>query len=222
MLTLVVPNSLKSLVLGQLPEALVIGAEETEDGVISALPDDWTGTTYDAIACGPGMTPGISPVMTAILRHPAPLLLDADALNWCAAQPALAGLGHRVAPTLLTPHLGEFRRLFPKIFATATDPMAASRSAAQGTPCTLILKGANSVITSPTGQQWIMSDSTPALARGGSGDVLTGLIGGINGPAYKASGAVSNTSRAFSRHLSGLVACHSGTGYSPDTDRTGL
>jgi hydroxyethylthiazole kinase-like uncharacterized protein yjeF len=184
MLTLIVPESLRSMVLSQLPEALVIGAAETTDGAIAALPDDWQGTNYDAIACGPGMTPDINPVMTAILAHAAPLLLDADALNWVAAQPER--LTHRTAPTLLTPHWGEFRRLFPEVLA---DPIAAAQSAAQNTPCTLLLKGANSVITSPDGQQWIMADSTPALARGGSGDVLTGLIGGLMAQNMKRLGA---------------------------------
>ncbi|NJN21592.1 MAG: NAD(P)H-hydrate dehydratase [Leptolyngbya sp. RL_3_1] len=186
MLTVLVPESLRAMVLSQLPEALVIGAAETEDGAIAALPDNWQDTNYDAIACGPGMTPNISPVMMALLAYPAPLLLDADALNWVALQPER--LTHRTAPTLLTPHLGEFRRLFPEALATATDPIAAAQRAAQRTPCTLILKGANSVITAPTGQQWIMADSTPALARGGSGDVLTGLIGGLMAQHVKRSG----------------------------------
>ncbi|MDA0265556.1 MAG: NAD(P)H-hydrate dehydratase [Cyanobacteria bacterium] len=188
MLTLVVPESLKAMVLGQLPEALVIGAEETEDGVIAALPEDWQETNYDAIACGPGMTPAIGPVMTAILKHTAPLLLDADALNWVAIQPALAGLANRAAPTLLTPHLGEFRRLFPTALDRTLDPIAAAQLAIQGTQTGLILKGANSTVTAPKGRQWIMADSTPALARGGSGDVLTGLIGGLMAQQMKRPG----------------------------------
>ncbi|MGD1905501.1 MAG: NAD(P)H-hydrate dehydratase [Leptolyngbyaceae cyanobacterium] len=181
MVTLVVPHSLRDLALSQLPEALVIGAEETDAGEIAALPEGWDQTHYDAIVCGPGMTPKIDAVMAAVLAHKAPLLLDADALNWCAAQAAaLERLNRRAAPTLLTPHLGEFRRLFPKEYATAPDLIAAPYIAAQQTrACTIVLKGANSTITTPQGQQWIMTDSTPALARGGSGDVLTGLMGGL-------------------------------------------
>jgi NAD(P)H-hydrate epimerase len=201
MLTVVVPESLRAMVLSQLPEALVIGAAETENGAIAALPNAWQGTDYDAIACGPGMTPDISPVMTAILAHTAPLLLDADALNWLSARPER--LTHRTAPTLLTPHLGEFRRLFPEALTTAADPIVAAQSAAQGTPCTLILKGANSVITSPEGQQWIMADSTPALARGGSGDVLTGLIGGLIAQNIKRSG-VSPDQAVLSAAIAGV------------------
>jgi hydroxyethylthiazole kinase-like uncharacterized protein yjeF len=200
MLTVLVPESLRAMVLSQLPEALVIGAAETEDGAIAALPDHWQDTNYDAIACGPGMTPDISAVMTALLAHPAPLLLDADALNWIAAQPER--LTQRAAPTLLTPHWGEFQRLFPEVLA---DPIAAAQNAAQNTPCTLLLKGANSVITSPEGQQWILADSTPALARGGSGDVLTGLIGGLMAQHVKRSGV--------SPHQAVLSAAISGAGW---------
>jgi hydroxyethylthiazole kinase-like uncharacterized protein yjeF len=180
MLTLIVPESLRNLALSQLPEALVIGAAETDDGVIAALPENWDATHYDAIACGPGMTAGIDAVMTSVLARDTPLLLDADALNWCAAQASPQIWTKRAAPTLLTPHLGEFRRLFPDLYSNAADPIAAAHTATQQTrACTIVLKGANSTITAPQGNQWIMGDSTPALARGGSGDVLTGLISGL-------------------------------------------
>ncbi|MGD1861266.1 MAG: NAD(P)H-hydrate dehydratase [Leptolyngbyaceae cyanobacterium] len=177
MLTLVVPESLRLMVLAQLPEALVIGTSETSSGAIAALPESLEWPTYDAVACGPGLTLAAAPVVTAILRCDRPVVFDADALNILAQNDPQALLSKRSAATLLTPHPGEFRRLFPEAAASMTN--LAAQQAAQSVGCTVILKGAMTAIAHADGQLWINRDSTPALARGGSGDVLTGLVAGL-------------------------------------------
>ncbi len=80
---------------------------------------------------------------------------------------------------MLTPHLGEFKRLFPDIRDPQKDRLSAAKTAAAQSGAIILLKGAKTIIANPQGKIWIIPESTPALARGGSGDVLTGLIGGL-------------------------------------------
>ncbi|MEM8804786.1 MAG: NAD(P)H-hydrate dehydratase, partial [Cyanobacteria bacterium P01_G01_bin.38] len=177
MLTLAVPESLRLWLVGQLPGALVIGCPEGEEGEISALPEDIRLERYNAIACGPGLTQQAKSVVADILDSHRPLVLDADGLNILATGSFNGTLKKRLAPTVLTPHPGEFKRLFPEI--DLTDKGTAAQQAAKQSGATLVLKGARSAIASPQGQLWFNPIGTPALARGGSGDVLTGLLGGI-------------------------------------------
>ncbi|MEO0984676.1 MAG: NAD(P)H-hydrate dehydratase [Cyanobacteria bacterium J06639_14] len=179
MLTMVVPESLKLTVVSQLPEALVLGASEAADGAIAALPPSLTWEKYDVVACGPGLTVQADTLMAEVFECCCPLVLDADGLNWLAQRSPINSLQQRTYPTLLTPHLGEFRRLFPDLLAQTSTPTAAAQKAAQCADCTIVLKGAISAIAHPDGQIWFNPNSTPALARGGSGDVLTGLVAGL-------------------------------------------
>lgn len=187
MLTIIVPESLRMTVLSQLPEALVIGVTETPSGAIAALPDQLDWDRYDVVACGPGLTQAASAIVKAVLQCDRPLVLDADGLNILAQGDAISEVSARSAATLLTPHPGEFRRLFPQQWETAKTPSLAARQVATAANCTLILKGAMSAIAAADGQVWINSDSTPALARGGSGDVLTGLVAGLAAQQHPAA-----------------------------------
>lgn len=178
MLSIAVPEALRSLLIAQLPDALVIGCPETETGAIAALPESVSLSSYHAIACGPGLTADATPVVKFVLNCDCPLVLDADGLNVLAnLGPAL--LKQRQSATILTPHLGEFKRLFPDLAEASDDRINAVQLAAIQSNAIILLKGARTAIASPQGQVWLNPESTPALARGGSGDVLTGLIGGL-------------------------------------------
>lgn len=179
MLSIAVPESLRSLLIAQLPDALVIGCLEDETGAIAALPDSVDLAKYQAIACGPGLTLQALPVVKQVLSCACPLLLDADGLNSLATLDAIVTLRQRSAPTVLTPHWGEFKRLFPALTASSDDRIQLVQTAAQQTGAIVLLKGAKTAIAAPQGQVWLVPESTPALARGGSGDVLTGLTGGL-------------------------------------------
>jgi len=100
-------------------------------------------------------------------------------------------LRQRPAPTVLTPHTGEFKRLFPVLSAAssalADDRLQTVQRAAQQSGAIVLLKGARTAIAHPHGSVWLNPDSTPALARGGSGDVLTGLMGGLLAQAVSKS-----------------------------------
>jgi NAD(P)H-hydrate epimerase len=176
MLSIAVPESLKPMLSSHLPEALIIGCPETESGAIAQLPD-LDLSSFNAIACGPGLTLDAVQIVRQVLESDRSIVLDADGLNALSQFGTVATLQKRQAATILTPHLGEFKRLFPTIEIECR--VTAVQQAAKSTGAIVLLKGARIAIASPEGQTRINPNSTPALARGGSGDVLTGLLGGL-------------------------------------------
>ncbi|MEM9803705.1 MAG: NAD(P)H-hydrate dehydratase, partial [Cyanobacteria bacterium P01_D01_bin.56] len=144
MVTLVVPESLRSHILPQLPGALVIGAEESDQGTIKSLPPLDFGR-YDAVACGPGLAQ--VDWLTQVLDSPTPLLLDADGLNGITQ----TQLSERQGITVITPHPGEFRRLFPDLISGHQGAL----TAAAQTHTTIVLKGAKVAIATPDGYLWL-------------------------------------------------------------------
>lgn len=178
MLSIAVPESLKPLLSAHLPEALILGCPETDTGALARLPEIEL-SSYSAIACGPGLTKDATAVVQSVLESDRPLVLDADALNILADMGTIPTLSRRQAATVLTPHLGEFKRLFPDAADATADRVSAVLTASGQTGAVVLLKGARTAIANPSGTVWLVPDSTPALARGGSGDVLTGLMGGL-------------------------------------------
>ncbi|BFM41336.1 NAD(P)H-hydrate dehydratase [Synechocystis sp. LKSZ1] len=188
MVSVAVPQSLKPLLVGHCPEALVIACPETEQGAIASVPDlEAIWHQYQAVAIGPGLTTENPPLVEQVLAYPGPLILDADALNSLAGQGWLSRLQQRTLPTVLTPHLGELKRLFPHLENPQVDRLEAAQMAAQQSQALVLFKGARTIIAGPSGPTWIIAESTPALARGGSGDVLTGLMGGLLAQASPAT-----------------------------------
>ena len=179
MLSIAVPESLQTQMIGHLPEALIVGCPENKEGAIASLPFSTNDLSqFDAIACGPGLTINAESVVTKVLQSACPLILDADGLNILSEHDVAEVLNARSAPTVLTPHLGEFKRLFPAI-AEVEDRLQAVQMAAQQSKATILFKGARTAISNERGLTWLIAQSTPALARGGSGDVLTGLTAGL-------------------------------------------
>jgi ADP-dependent NAD(P)H-hydrate dehydratase / NAD(P)H-hydrate epimerase len=176
-------------VLHHLPDAIIIGCPETDHGVMSELPDlNWS--KYNAIAVGCGLTIEPLAVIKLLLAQNLPLLLDADALNILAQLP-VSSWSQRQFPTIITPHAGEWRRLFPgHDFLDNGQTNRLTTVAAQAADHQLIIlsKGARSIISNGD-ETWVINNGTPALARAGSGDVLTGLIGGLvaNSPVNSTS-----------------------------------
>ncbi|TVP54978.1 MAG: NAD(P)H-hydrate dehydratase [Nodularia sp. (in: Bacteria)] len=181
MLSIAVPESLKPLLVSHLPEALIIGCPETETGAIAhlQLPEKTDLSAFSAIACGPGLTLDATPIVQEVISSQSSLVLDADGLNSLAQMGTIPTLQKRQTPTVLTPHTGEFQRLFPDIADPKEDRVKAVKDAAVQSEAVVLLKGARTAIANSQGAIWINPESTPALARGGSGDVLTGLIGGL-------------------------------------------
>jgi NAD(P)H-hydrate epimerase len=134
----------------------------------------------DAVVIGPGLnrSPGRQAFVVDVLGRSRAAIVDADALT--ALQGALPALRDAAAqrPVVLTPHLGEFRTLFPGLSAgVEVDPWAAATAAAAATGATVVLKGVPTVVAAPDGRTVTVAAGNPGLATGGSGDTLSGLIG---------------------------------------------
>jgi NAD(P)H-hydrate epimerase len=131
------------------------------------------------VAVGPGL--GTAPAAADLVRClfdevPLPVIVDADGLNCLAGSDFRAGEHLRV----LTPHPGEMSRLCGvSTREVQRDRLGMARSFAAERNVVLVLKGDRTVIALPDGRAWINPTGTPALATGGTGDVLTGLIAGL-------------------------------------------
>ena len=106
------------------------------------------------------------------------MVLDADALTIFGDDPD--ALFRQLRPTdILTPHEGEFSRLFGDLLATSDNKVQATRAAAVKAGCIILLKGADTVIAQPDGNALVNTHATRWLATAGSGDVLAGIIAGF-------------------------------------------
>jgi len=148
---------------------------------------------FNAVVIGPGCGVGqpTQELVAAVLASEAAVVLDADALTSFHDDPA--ELFHLLRqPAVLTPHEGEFERLFKGVLANAQNKIEAARAAAAMAGCTVLLKGPDTVIATPDGLATVNTHAPPALATAGSGDVLAGFIGGLMAQgldSYKAASA---------------------------------
>ncbi len=134
----------------------------------------------NAVVIGPGCGVGTATqdLVGAALASKAAVVLDADALTSFAEKPAVLFFLLRQS-AVLTPHQGEFERLFPGLLASSSSKVEAVRTAAVQAKCTVLLKGADTVIAAPDGRAIVNGNAPPSLATAGSGDVLAGIIGGL-------------------------------------------
>jgi NAD(P)H-hydrate epimerase len=155
---------------------------------------------YDAIAVGPGLgTPAgkfADGLRRLIAESRVPMVVDADALNFIAADRLLGLLGdHHV----LTPHPGEFKRLAPDLAGLPREQAAAAFAAR--CPATLLLKGARTLVIRGRGPLRANATGSPGMACGGQGDLLTGVIA-----AQLAAGLAGPDAAAFAAWLCGRAA----------------
>jgi NAD(P)H-hydrate epimerase len=130
------------------------------------------------VAIGPGLgqdTETVQFVRSMVEQTPLPMVVDADGLN------ALAGHPSRYRwPRIFTPHPGEMSRLNGRTIAEIqADRIETARTFATERDVYLVLKGNRSVVAAPDGRVWINPTGSPAMATGGTGDVLTGLVAGL-------------------------------------------
>lgn len=136
-----------------------------------------------ALAAGPGLGTGTAAaeLLAPALAREIPLLLDADALNLIAAEPALErALVVRKAPTVLTPHPAEAARLLGTDTATVqADRLRAALELARRFRALIVLKGCGSIVATPDERWFINGSGHSGMASAGMGDVLTGVIAGV-------------------------------------------
>ena len=154
-----------------LPEAITVPTGTADWGAQAADAAIRAMHKKQAIGIGCGVGAGdITPVVEAALRSSVPTVLDADALNQLAKRRELMGLLHE--NVILTPHAGEMARLLD---TTVDDVLNDPLGAVSQFPCTVLLKGATTLVHA-NGKTAFLTFGNPGLAKGGSGDVLTGLI----------------------------------------------
>ncbi len=161
-------------------ENLPVIAGHAPEIMTTPLDAEKPGAGMDVLAVGPGL--GTSAESVALVRRlfaesTQPMVVDADGLN------ALAGaqwLGAAGKLRVLTPHPGEMSRLCGKSVAEVQDDrVATARTFAQENQVCLVLKGQRTLIAFPDGRVWINPTGSPAMAKAGTGDILTGLIAGM-------------------------------------------
>jgi len=178
LLVLAVPASVVGRVGAEVPEAITVALPESGGGLAAAADNAcrrWLGEAT-AIGVGPGLgrADGTQKVVRGLLAaYRGPAVVDADGLFALGTGGPLA---ERRAPTLVTPHAGEFARLAPDAEGTRLD-QAADRAARWG--ATVLLKGDNTVVADPDGRLAVNPTGVPSLATGGTGDVLAGLVGAL-------------------------------------------
>lgn len=202
-----VPREVRPIVAPQVPEALLSPTGGVESEVLAPLSaGDWISLVSKATAfvVGPGMTDGLKPrrFLDQVLREFAgPVVLDADALNLLAAHKGLRkGVEGR---GVLTPHPGEMARLLGREVAEVqSDRWQTAAEAAAAFGCVVVFKGFGALVATPEGQvTHVPTGNNSALARGGSGDMLAGLIGGL-----LAQGMLPAEASILGAYVGGLAA----------------
>jgi ADP-dependent NAD(P)H-hydrate dehydratase / NAD(P)H-hydrate epimerase len=208
LVAIAVPERILSVVEGAVREAVFVDLPETDAGSIANGSDrlDEVFGQADALAIGPGMTtdPATSEWIRGVVRSSeVPVVLDADGLNAFAVR--ADELSDRKADLVLTPHAGEFARLAG---VSATDLQADRirhlRELAARASATVLLKGSRTLIATPDGLVRINPTGGPALATGGTGDVLTGMIAGLVARGLEVADAA--TAAAFVHGIAGKLA----------------
>jgi NAD(P)H-hydrate epimerase len=139
------------------------------------------GITVLAIGPGIGQAPETVKFVTGLLAATKiPAVIDADALNILAAKPVLLSKIAKGRTVVLTPHPGEMARLagltVPEVQANRLE---VARGFAQSFGVTLVLKGARTIVAHPDGRVAVNTTGNPGMAKGGSGDLLTGFVAGL-------------------------------------------
>ena len=199
LVTIAVPEPILAAVQATALEPTFLGLPSEPDGTLSE--DAWDVVAselegFDAVALGPGLStaPGAAALARRIvLESPVPVVADADAVNAFAGR--ASELASRGVAGVITPHTGEFGRLFGMPASEVLeDRLGFVRKAASETGGTVLLKGPRTLVARPEGEVWVNPTGGPALATGGSGDVLTGMVAalvarGLEGPRAAAAGA---------------------------------
>lgn len=181
--TLGIPEGLNSVMEIKLTEVMTLPLPDIEgrylsEEAVDVVVDEMQG--YDVLALGPGLGtrgPTREAVYGLLMKVDKPVILDADGINSAAVETRM--LEERRHPTVITPHPGELGRLLGKKAGEVQSSRIDSAMEASGRfGCTVVLKGANTIIAE-SGGVYINPLALPGLATAGSGDVLTGCVAAL-------------------------------------------
>ena len=188
LVTLATPESVYPIVASKLTETIHLPLPEDGDGRVDAsaarlIRERIGGYSALAVGCGLGWSDGTVEFIEQLLlndgdRPTLPTVIDADGLNCLSRCDDWPRRLH--APTVLTPHPGEMATLTGQpTVEVQSDRLATATNVAKQWRQAVLLKGAHSLVAAPDSRTTVLPFANPALAAGGTGDVLTGLIGGL-------------------------------------------
>jgi hydroxyethylthiazole kinase-like uncharacterized protein yjeF len=156
--------------------AIMVRHFKSAKGLAELLSD----ARLNAVIAGPGLGTGkeTRALVEVVLASGAVAVLDADALTAFRDDPQHL-FGKTKHPTVMTPHEGEFERIFPGVLESSVSKVEATRRAAVRANAVVLLKGSDTVIAAPDGRAAINANAPATLATAGAGDVLAGFIGGL-------------------------------------------
>lgn len=181
LVTLAAPESAARLAAPQVMEAMTLHLPETADGALAAeavrpLEQALSHATAFGAGCGLSAAPGVREVLNALIpAADCPILLDADALN--CLQGKLSLLERARQTPVITPHPGEMARLAGMTVPQVTEnAIAVAKLFAREHRAVVVLKGHRTLVAVPEGEVYRNTTGNAGLAKGGSGDVLAGMI----------------------------------------------
>ena len=175
-----------------IPNSGLTALNSTLPEVMALVRDEYTRIEnpkkYQAIAIGPGLGTGVDneKLLENLITAEQALIIDADALNILGERSDL--INKLVPNTIITPHMKEFDRLFGE-HDSWWDRVETAKEQAQKLKIVIVLKNQYTFICLPTGKVLINPTGNPAMAQGGMGDILTGIIAGFVAQKYSASDA---------------------------------
>lgn len=184
LLKIAVPKSIYPVCATNILESVYYPLEETSNGVISSKNTDFLlemceKSSAVVIGCGLSVCDDTKNLVQSVITNcEKPLVIDADALNCICNKPEI--LKNLKAPAIITPHPGEMARLLqstPKAVNSSRENTAINFAKKFGV--VTVLKGAGTIIASPDGEVYINHTGNSGMATGGSGDVLSGIIGSL-------------------------------------------
>lgn len=202
LLSLAIPKASRPAAAGRILEATYLDCEE-EDGYLTHL-EVPSQTSVVAVGMGLSRDPRCAGILLDILSKNIPTVIDADGLFHLQGQFEL--LHRRTAVTVLTPHMGEMARLCGcSVDRVRRERFSISREFAVEHGVYLVLKGPYTIVTTPEGDQYVNTSGNAGLAKGGSGDALTGIIAAYL-PNYSDPGkAIINAVYAHGKAADNLV-----------------
>jgi len=189
--------------LESVPPGEVVGVELPSTGWEDAAAS--AAERCRALVTGPGLgrSDSVSHSVAALLaRSELPAVVDADGINALGSVSRLREVtAGRTAPTVITPHAGEYAHLTGG--PPGDDRLGAVRSVAAQSGAVVLLKGSTTVVADPDGRAWFVTSGSPRLATAGTGDVLSGVIG-----AFLACGVAAPQAAALGAHVHGRAAAN--------------